>query len=87
MIVLSWLIIGLIAGFLTGFLRGGSGLGPAVDIAIGMSGAVLGGFLISWVVDTPHLMKGINLDNLFGSLAGSILTVMFVGALPGRSEE
>lgn len=87
MIVLSWLIIGLVAGCLTGFLRGGSGLGTIADIAIGISGAILGGFIVSWLIDTPHIVKGINLENLFGALSGGIVTVVLVGALPGRSEE
>lgn len=87
MIVLSWLIIGLVAGCLTGFLRAGSGLGTVADIAIGVSGAILGGFIVSWLVETPHVVKGINLDNLFGALSGGIVTVILVGALPGHSEE
>ena len=87
MTVLSWLIIGLIAGWLTGLLRGGSGLGSVGDIAIGISGAILGGFIVSWLVDIPHLVKGLDMDNLFGALAGGILTVILVGALPERSEE
>jgi uncharacterized membrane protein YeaQ/YmgE (transglycosylase-associated protein family) len=87
MIVLSWLIIGLVAGCLAGFLRAGSGLGIVADIAIGVSGAVLGGFIVSWLVDTPHVVKGINLENLFGALSGGVVTVILVGALPERSEE
>jgi uncharacterized membrane protein YeaQ/YmgE (transglycosylase-associated protein family) len=87
MTVLSWLIIGLIAGWLTGLLRGGSGLGSVGDIAIGISGAILGGFIVSWLVDTPHVVKGLDMDNLFGALSGGIVTVILVGTLPGRSEE
>lgn len=87
MIILSWLIIGLVAGWLTGFLRGGTGFGTIGDIGIGISGAILGGFMVSFLIDTPHLVAGINLDNIFGALSSSILAVMLVGALPGRSEE
>ena len=87
MTVLSWLIIGLIAGWLTGLLRGGSGLGIVGDIAVGISGAILGGFIVSWLVETSHVVKGLDMDNLFGALSGGIVTVILVGALPGRSEE
>lgn len=87
MIILSWLLIGLVAGFLTGFLRAGSGLGIVADMAIGVSGAILGGFIVSWWVATPHIVTGINLENLFGALSGGIVTVILVGALPGRRSE
>lgn len=87
MIILSWFLIGLAAGYLIGFLRAGSGLGIVADMAIGVSGAILGGFIVSWWVDTPHLVTGINLENLFGALSGSIVTVILVGTLPGSPEE
>ena len=87
MIIVSWLIIGLVAGWLTGSLGGGSGLGLAADIIIGISGAILGGFIALFLIHPPHLVEGLNMDNLFGALSGSILAVMLIGALPGHSKE
>jgi uncharacterized membrane protein YeaQ/YmgE (transglycosylase-associated protein family) len=40
-----WIVVGLIAGWLAGKVMKGSGYGIAMDIVIGMVGAVIGGFL------------------------------------------
>ena len=87
MIILSWLIIGLAAGLLIGSLGGGAGLGLLGDIIIGISGAILGGFMVLFLIDPPHFVEGLNMDNLFGALSGGILAVMLIGALPGQSKE
>jgi CheY-like chemotaxis protein/uncharacterized membrane protein YeaQ/YmgE (transglycosylase-associated protein family) len=86
MMVLSWLFIGLIAGWLTSLFGGGSGFGVAGDIVIGISGAILGGFIVSVLVSSPHLVEGLNADNFFGALAGGVLAVMLVGVLPKASK-
>lgn len=87
MIILSWFIIGLTAGCLARVLRMDSGLGLARDIGLSVSGAILGGFMVSLFIETPHFVGHINLENLFGSLSAAILAVMFVGVLPEFSEE
>jgi uncharacterized membrane protein YeaQ/YmgE (transglycosylase-associated protein family) len=87
MIIISWLIIGLAAGILIGSLGGGTGFGLLGDIIIGISGAILGGFMVLFLIDPPHLVEGLNMDNLFGALSGGILAVMLIGALPEPSKE
>lgn len=44
--VLWWVIVGLIAGWATGKLMRGSGYGAIADIALGIVGAVVGGFIM-----------------------------------------
>ena len=44
--ILWWLVVGLVAGWATGQIMKGSGYGVLMDIAIGIAGALLGGFLI-----------------------------------------
>ncbi len=44
--VLMFLIVGAFAGWLAGVLEEGAGRGLAVDILVGMVGAVLGGLLL-----------------------------------------
>jgi uncharacterized membrane protein YeaQ/YmgE (transglycosylase-associated protein family) len=87
MIILSWLIIGLVAGWLISFLRVGSGLGLVADMSIGISGAILGGFMVSYLIDDPHFVGDIHLENFFGALSVAILAVILVGAVPECSEE
>ena len=43
--LLWWIVVGLIAGWLAGKVMKGSGYGIAMDIVIGMIGAVIGGVL------------------------------------------
>ncbi len=44
MYFLSWIIVGLVAGWSAGKILKGNGYGPLMDIAIGIGGAVAGGF-------------------------------------------
>jgi uncharacterized membrane protein YeaQ/YmgE (transglycosylase-associated protein family) len=46
MYFLSWIIVGLVVGWSAGKILKGNGYGPLMDIAIGIGGAVTGGFLM-----------------------------------------
>jgi uncharacterized membrane protein YeaQ/YmgE (transglycosylase-associated protein family) len=45
--LLVFLLIGLIAGWLAGQIMKGSGFGPLGDLAVGVVGAVIGGYVFS----------------------------------------
>lgn len=42
-----WLLVGLIAGWAAGKIMKGGGYGTAMDIVLGIVGAVVGGWLLS----------------------------------------
>jgi len=44
--ILWWIIVGLIAGWATGKIMKGSGYGTLMDIAIGIAGAFIGGYIM-----------------------------------------
>lgn len=44
---LSWIIVGLIAGAIAARVVAGRGFGCIADIAVGVAGAIIGGFLLS----------------------------------------
>jgi uncharacterized membrane protein YeaQ/YmgE (transglycosylase-associated protein family) len=69
MYFLSWIIVGLVAGWSAGKILKGNGYGPLMDIAIGIGGAVAGGFL----------MRSAG----FGGYGGAIVTTMvaMIGAV------
>lgn len=46
MFIIWWAVVGLIAGFITGKLMKGSGFGALLDIAVGIGGAIFGGFIM-----------------------------------------
>jgi uncharacterized membrane protein YeaQ/YmgE (transglycosylase-associated protein family) len=61
---LLWVIlVGLIAGWAAGKIMKGSGYGPLMDIALGIVGAIVGGFLVRLVGFAP-----------MGGLISSIIT-------------
>lgn len=44
---LAWIVIGLIAGAIASRVVAGRGFGCLADIAVGVAGAIIGGFLLS----------------------------------------
>ena len=46
--IFSWIILGLIAGFIGSKIVNRSGQGFWLDIALGIAGAIVGGFLFSF---------------------------------------
>lgn len=45
--LLSWLLVGLLAGWLAGLLTRGRGFGCLGNIAVGLLGAIVGGYLFT----------------------------------------
>lgn len=65
--VIAWILVGLIAGALAGRVMSGRGYGCLADIVVGIAGAFVGGFIVSWFT-----------TKTFGFI-GSIV-VAFIGA-------
>ena len=82
--ILSWALVGLLAGWLTGVVKG-SRDGLLTDLLIGMTGAILGGFLAGALFNLRDPISGFNLSTLLVAFLSSILSVVIVRALPGRS--
>jgi len=68
-VLIWWIIVGLIAGWAAGKIMRGAGYGPAVDIALGMVGAVVGG----WIFNALGIYPG-------GGILGSVV-VAIIGAM------
>lgn len=67
----AWLLIGLIAGWLAGMVFRGRGFGCVTDIALGLIGSVIGGWLFNYF----GIMGG-NFYYSFGAAtAGAIILV------------
>ena len=58
--IISWLILGLVAGFIGSKIVGKSGQGFWLDIALGIVGAIVGGFLFSELLGTEGI-TGLNI--------------------------
>jgi uncharacterized membrane protein YeaQ/YmgE (transglycosylase-associated protein family) len=75
MSVLAWIILGLIAGFIGSKIVNKSGEGLILDIALGVIGAIVGGWLFSLV--GAGGVTGLNLYSIFVAIIGSVV-VLFV---------
>jgi uncharacterized membrane protein YeaQ/YmgE (transglycosylase-associated protein family) len=73
---IGYIIIGGIAGWIAGKIVKGGGSGILMNIVIGIVGALLGGFLLSFFVDTAG---GGFWFTLFTAILGSVILLWIVG--------
>ncbi|HXK12419.1 MAG TPA: GlsB/YeaQ/YmgE family stress response membrane protein [Vicinamibacteria bacterium] len=75
---LIWfLLVGLVAGWLAGKLTKGSGFGVVGDVAIGVIGAFVGGFLFRLV----GISAGGTIGSIIVATVGAVVLVVVVKAL------
>ena len=82
MSILSWILLGLIAGFIGSKIVNSTGQGLFLDIALGIVGAVVGGFLFS--VFGAEGVTGFNIYSLIVAIIGSVVVLWVYYALIGR---
>ena len=74
--LIGYIIIGGLAGWAAGKLIKGSGSGILMNIVIGIVGALIGGFLLSFFFDTA---AGGWIFTFFAALLGSVILLWIVG--------
>ena len=72
--VISWVVLGLIAGFIGSKIFNRTGEGFLLDIALGVVGAVVGGWLFSFV-GSPGV-TGLNLWSLLVAVIGAVVVLL-----------
>jgi uncharacterized membrane protein YeaQ/YmgE (transglycosylase-associated protein family) len=82
MSVLGWIVLGLIAGFIASKIVNRSGEGVLLDIALGIVGAIVGGFLFTALGATG--VTGFNLYSMFVAVVGAIVVLWGYHAIAGR---
>jgi len=80
--IISWIILGLIAGFVGSKIVNRQGQGFWLDIALGIVGALVGGFLFDLFGASG--ITGLNLWSMIVAIAGSIVVLLIYNALMGR---
>jgi len=75
---IGYIIIGAVAGFIAGQIVRGSGQGLLLNIVVGIVGALLGGFLLSFFLNTAG---GGWWFTLFTATVGSVILLWLVGVL------
>jgi uncharacterized membrane protein YeaQ/YmgE (transglycosylase-associated protein family) len=81
--IVSWVILGLIAGFIGSQIVGRQGQGFLLDIALGVIGAVVGGFLFSLFGASG--VTGFNIYSMIVAVVGAVVVLLIYNAVVGRS--
>ena len=82
MSIISWIILGLIAGFVGGKIVNREGQGFWLNIALGIVGALVGGFLFDLFGASG--VTGLNIYSMIVAIAGSIVVLLIYNAPTGR---
>jgi uncharacterized membrane protein YeaQ/YmgE (transglycosylase-associated protein family) len=72
--VLIWIFVGLVAGWLAGRSLEGNGYGLPMDLAMGVAGAILGGFLTRSVGFPGY--AGIFLATFMAICSAAVMTIL-----------
>ena len=82
MSIISWIILGLIAGFIGSKIVDRHGQGFWLDIALGIIGAIVGGFLFEFFGGTG--ITGLNIWSMIVAIVGSVVVLWVYNALMAR---
>ncbi len=80
--MISWIILGLIAGFIGSKIVDRQGQGFWLDIALGIVGAIVGGFLFDLFGATG--VTGLNIYSMIVAIVGAVVVLVIYNALIGR---
>ncbi len=82
MSIIVWIVLGLISGFIASKIVSHAGEGIFLDIALGIVGAVVGGFLFG--LFGARGVSGLNLWSLVVAVVGSIVVLAAYHAISRR---
>jgi uncharacterized membrane protein YeaQ/YmgE (transglycosylase-associated protein family) len=80
--IVSWIILGLIAGFIGSKIVNRQGQGFWLDIALGIVGALVGGFLFDLFGASG--VTGLNIYSMIVAVVGSVVMLVIYNAVTGR---
>jgi uncharacterized membrane protein YeaQ/YmgE (transglycosylase-associated protein family) len=80
--ILSWIVLGLIAGFIGSKIVNKSGAGMMIDIALGVVGALVGGFLMSALGFGG--VTGVNLYSIVVAIIGAVIVLYIYRMVASR---
>jgi uncharacterized membrane protein YeaQ/YmgE (transglycosylase-associated protein family) len=72
--MLSWIVLGLIAGFIASKIVNKSGEGLILDIALGVVGAFVGGWIFSYLGYGG--VSGVNLYSIVVAIIGAVILLL-----------
>jgi len=82
MSLLGWIFFGLITGFIASRIVNERGEGCFLNIALGLVGALVGGFIFSHI--GGHGISGFNIYSMFVAVIGAVVVLFLYHAATGR---
>ncbi len=82
MSILGWIVLGLISGFIASKAVSGRGSGCFADVALGLVGAMVGGWLFSYFGHTDPMR--FNLASMAIAIVGAAIALVIWHAITGR---
>ncbi|MGB8365624.1 MAG: GlsB/YeaQ/YmgE family stress response membrane protein [Rhizomicrobium sp.] len=82
MSLLGWILFGLITGFVASKIVNAEGQGCILNIALGIVGALVGGFIFSHI--GGRNITGFNLYSMFVAIIGAIVVLLVYHTVTGR---
>src|ERR1700751_669278 len=79
--IISWIILGLIAGFIGSKIVDKQGQGFWLNMALGIVGALVGGFLFTFFGASG--VTGLNLYSMIVAIVGAIVGLLSYNAVAG----
>jgi uncharacterized membrane protein YeaQ/YmgE (transglycosylase-associated protein family) len=83
MSILGWIVFGLIAGFIASKIVNKEGEGFVLDVVLGIVGAVVGGYLLTFFTGQPY-QSGFNIPSMIVAITGAIIVLVLYHAVVGR---
>ena len=80
--IISWIILGIVAGFIGSKIVGREGQGFWLDIALGIVGALVGGFVFDLFGASG--VTGLNIYSMIVAIIGSVVVLLVYNAVAGR---
>lgn len=82
--ILGWIIVGILAGLLAkAIMPGDQDLGVFMTMALGIVGAILGGWVMSLITGTG--ITGFDLRTILVATVGALIVLAVVGMVRRRS--
>lgn len=82
MSILGWIVFGLITGFVASKIVNDRGEGCILNVALGLVGALVGGFLFRALTNFDTFQ--FNLVSMFVAIIGAVIVLVGYHALTGR---
>ncbi len=83
MSIVGWIVFGLIAGFIASKIVNKEGSGFLLDIVLGIIGAVVGGYLLTFFTGEPYA-TGFNISSMIVAILGAVVVLFIYHAVVGR---